>query len=54
MTSEIMTVDGPHVGRAPVDPSPPGLSLPSHPLQQVAVTFVRLGRSDVRSNRASV
>ena len=53
MTSEIMTVDGLHMERPPVDPSPSGLSLPPHRLQHVAMTFMRLGRSDVRSDGAS-
>jgi hypothetical protein len=54
MTSEIMTVDGLHGEIPPVDLSPSGLRLPPHRLQHVAVTFMRLGRSDVRSDRSSV
>ena len=53
MTSEIMTVDGLHLERSPVYPSPSGLSLLPHRLQHVAVTFMQSGRSDVRSVGAS-
>jgi hypothetical protein len=49
-----MTVDRLHVERSPVAPSPSGrLRPPPHRLQRVAVTFMRLGQSDIRSDGAS-